>query len=143
MTATNHTKNSATMIANIISAASTSLSTSMMHANTSLKDDIEGIRACFFWSLIGSTIVVLIGVFIEGIEHIVSSESEKTERHKRIERIGWILVLIGVLGEGVFEGFTTMADNILQDFNSTLLAITTDQARSASTSANSARAKAL
>ena len=36
-----------------------------------------------------------------------------------------------------------MADNILQDFNSTLLAITTDQARSASTSANSARAKAL
>jgi hypothetical protein len=31
-------------------------------------------RAWFFWSLIGSTIVVLIGVVIEGVEHIVSTE---------------------------------------------------------------------
>jgi hypothetical protein len=52
-------------------------------------------------------------------------------------------VILGVLGEGIFEVFTTTADNILQEFNSTLLAITTDQARSAAHSATIAHAESV
>ena len=134
--------NNEIIIVNIAHAASISLSALMMHASVSLKDDIEGIRSWFFWSLIGSTVVVLIGVVIEGIEHIASGESSKTAWHKRAERIGWILVVMGVLGEGVFESFTTIADDIFQDFTSTLLRITTDQARNAAHSAEIAHKEA-
>ncbi len=135
----------AAMIFNIVSAASIWFSTLLSKHEGSLKNDIEGIRLWFFWSLIGSTIVVFVGVIVEGIEHIVAAtpgEDHKVSRHKKIERIGWTLVIMGVLGEGVFEALTTTADDLLQDFNATLLSITTDQARSAAHSATTAGADA-
>ncbi len=127
------------MIFNIISAASTSLSALIMQTSDSLKGDIENIRLWFFWSLIGSTILVMVGVLIEGAEHFIP---ETMTWRKRMESVGWTLVLMGVLGEGVFEVLTTTVDNTLQEFNGTMLAIATDQARGASTAAKAAKSAA-
>jgi hypothetical protein len=64
------------------------------------------------------------------------------EWHKKLARLGWLLVIVGVLGEGLFEAATSWTDGLLQGFSNTLLAITTEQARSAAMSAKIAHQEA-
>jgi hypothetical protein len=108
-------------------SSSNSLSTSV-----SLRTDIENSRNCFFVLLLVCTAIVAIGVVMEEIvEHREDKNHAwivKPEWHAKLARLGWLLVIIGVVGEGIFEGGTTWVDTILQDFNNTLLAIATDQA---------------
>lgn len=61
---------------------------------------------------------------------------------KEIARIGWILIILGVAGEGLFEAAVSSADGMLQDFNDTLLASATEQAGDAATSAKVAHGEA-
>jgi hypothetical protein len=63
------------------------------------------------------------------------SPSPWVERKRRLTRLGWILILLGVIGEGLFEGATSWADSKLQDWSNTLLlnaeALTGNAAKSA------------
>lgn len=117
-----------------------------------LRGDLNFVRNVFFWLLLACTIIVAIGVFLESNEHwlpegksFFDPEEEilrpdpRIRIQKRFAWLGWALIFIGVIGEGAFEGLTTNADSALQDFNNTLLAITTEQARSAAESARQAR----
>ncbi|SPE27910.1 hypothetical protein SBA7_1160006 [Candidatus Sulfotelmatobacter sp. SbA7] len=103
-----------------------------------LRGDIEEIRSKYFRLLLVCTIIVAVGVVVEEIEHLASTG----KWHEMLKRLGWLLVIIGVLGEGIFEAATTSADSVLQDFNNTLLAIATDQAGRASKSAKTAHDEA-
>jgi len=64
------------------------------------------------------------------------------EFRKRLAKFGWVLIVLGVIGEGLFEGATSWTDGILQDFSNTLLAITTEQAGNAAKSAKIAHDEA-
>src|ERR1035441_10246200 len=39
-----------------------------------------------------------------------------------LSRIGWVLIILGVAGEGAYESLTSRADGLLQEFSNTLLA---------------------
>ncbi|MGB8063351.1 MAG: hypothetical protein WCF26_15770 [Candidatus Sulfotelmatobacter sp.] len=143
------------MILNVFSSASRSLSALLIVAGGSLRSDIEQVRSCFFHLLLACSVIVAVGVVVEGIEHLLSTGKPFVDTetgifdatplinwHKKLERLGWLLVILGVVGEGIFEAATTSADNILQDFNNTLLAIATDEAGSAAKSAKTAHDEA-
>jgi hypothetical protein len=128
---------------------------SIVVASGSVRSDIEDVRVCFFLLLLTCTLIVFIGVIVEGIEHLlpkgkpyidtesgVFNATPLIEWHKKLERLGWLLVIVGVLGEGIFEALTSSADNTLQDFNNTLLAVATDQAGNAAASAKIAHKEA-
>jgi hypothetical protein len=59
-----------------------------------------------------------------------------------VVNLGWKLVMLGVIGEGIFEVATSGADEMLQQFNNTLLTIATEQAGSAAKSAKIAHDEA-
>jgi hypothetical protein len=131
----------------VISTASKVLSVS-----SSVRGELESVRSCFFWLLIACTAIVAIGVVLESAEDWFPSGKPSLDTNtgifrpsplirwrKTVINLGWMLVIIGVIGEGMFEVASSGADEILQNFNNTLLAITTEQAGSAAKSAKAAR----
>lgn len=96
----------------------------------------------FFWLLIASSAVAL-GVILEGPEIVHEStrairrllfgafkEKETASWIVLTGLLGWILVVIGVAGEGIAEGFVSRADARLESLNnSTFLAQQTEIAR--------------
>lgn len=140
---------------NILSASSRSFPALMIVASDSMRGDIENVRSVFFDLLVVCSFIVVVGVVVEGIEHLLSTgkpyvdeesgvfnATPLIEWHKKLERLGWLLVIVGVLGEGIFEVYTSSADSILQEFNNTLLAMATAQAGNAAKSAKTARDEA-
>lgn len=131
---------------NAFSNTSILLSGSMIAITGSTRGDIESVQSCWLWLLLACTLVVAVGVIIE--EAVERLSDERTQWvvepgwHHSLARIGWTLVIVGVLGEGMFEAEISFADRTLQEFNNTLLAITTDQAHSAAASAKTAREEA-
>ncbi len=136
------------MIFNVSSASSYLL---LASASGSLRSDLTQVRDCFFWLLLACTAIVAVGVVLEEAESWFPSGKPRLDSirgipispplikwKKALVRLGWKLLIIGVIGEGVFEGFTSWADGTLQDFNNTLLAITTEQAGNAMKSAKGA-----
>jgi hypothetical protein len=93
-----------------------------------VRADLQAFRdLCFNWLLLSSGVVAF-GVILEGPEvlHSVTSvfrhREDKTPRWVvSIALFGWILVALGVAGEGVAEGFVSKADGILETFNNILL----------------------
>jgi hypothetical protein len=101
-----------------------------------IRADLQNCRDSYFWWLIFSALVVAIGVILEGPEVIyetvgmcrrrfIKQESER-ERHTPdwitlLALLGWILVALGVAGEGIAEGYVSWADGTLQTFNDILL----------------------
>lgn len=63
----------------------------------------------------------------EATPAVFRREREPSHRVKMWAAVGWLLIVIGVGGEGVLEGFVSWADSILQTFNNTLLADTQRQ----------------
>jgi hypothetical protein len=121
----------------------------------SLRDEIDQVRSCWFHLLLLSTLIVAVGVAVEGIEHLMSAgkpyvdaesgdfqAAPRTKLRKQLERLGWLLVVVGVIGEGIFEAATSSVDDMLQGFNSTMLALATEQAGGAAKSAARAKASA-
>jgi hypothetical protein len=148
------TKRNMAVIVATISAASRSLSASMIIVSD-LRGDIDQIRSTYFNLLFVCTLIVVAGVAIEGVHHFMSEgkayvdeesgifhAAPRTGLHKKLERLGWLLVILGVLGEGVFEGLTSSEDSVLQEFNATILSMTTGQARNAAESAKTAHNEA-
>jgi hypothetical protein len=131
-----------------ISIASKVLSVS----SSSVRSELESVRNCWFWLLIACTAFVAIGVLLEVAEDWfppgkprldmnlgIFRPSPSIRWRKALINLGWKLVMLGVIGEGIFELATSGADEMLQQFNNTLLAITTDEAGSAAKSAKTAR----
>ena len=118
------------------------------------RTNLQELRNTFFDWLLISTALVLVGVIFE--------EADVTFTFKRVRRClpirillpmhrldrwaktvsmaGRIVLLIGVIGEGVFEGLVSQADGWLQDFSNIQLAAAQRQASGAFASAESARA---
>lgn len=112
------------------------------------------LRDRFFEGVIAFTVIVGIGVFLEFAEHLPIRITRFNEngwlvvRHdlarwkRRAEWISTIVVLIGLAGEGLFEGLTSRADNILQTFNEVLIGSAVLRASDADERAEEARATA-
>ncbi len=119
-----------------------------------VRNNDQSLRDWFFGGLIVFTVVVGAGVFLEFAEHLpirttrFNADGWLVVRHgvaqwkKRAEWISTIVVLIGLAGEGLFEGLTSRADNILQTFNEVLVENAQLQASEADERAASAESTA-
>ncbi len=97
-----------------------------------VRDALQRTSHDFFIWVLASAFAVAVGVALEGPE-ILHELWPKLfswftwQSHKRLEKfergirrvglIGWLLVVIGVAGEGIFEGLQNRAEGQLQTFN--------------------------
>lgn len=100
-----------------------------------IRGDLQALRNSYFHLLLVFTGLVAVGVLLEEAESFpfiskATFDSVKgllAPRHrvvlwlKRLSKLGWILVVAGVIGEGIFEGYVSEADGLLQDFNNVVL----------------------
>ncbi|MGO9094905.1 MAG: hypothetical protein ACLQGV_06740 [Bryobacteraceae bacterium] len=96
--------------------------------------NLLGIRDSYFLWLLISSGVVVVGVFLEGPEVMHEAWGvifRRTEDHPQrrtpcwitlLALAGWVLVALGVAGEGVSEALVSKADGTIQAFNDILLA---------------------
>lgn len=117
---------------------------------------LQELRDSYFWWLVASSIIVAIGVVLEETEFLIPASRLRINaitglpitRHrliawtKRFEKLGWILIVAGVAGEGVCEVLVSRADGLLQEFNTTLLASAQRQAADAIWEASNANERA-
>jgi len=116
----------------------------------SIKSDLEASHALWFSLLIAATVLVFLGVVLEEAEgwvpylNKILSVKEITEYRliKRLAKLGWILIVIGVLGEGVFEVLVYRVDNRLHQFDEASLNEARREAGNAAESAKSAHGEA-
>jgi hypothetical protein len=121
--------------------------------NVSIRADLQDVRFWYFVWLLLATGAVVLGVAMEGpevwykfidvIKHrsreleypatpaLLRTENTVPNWAKLWAIIGWILIVLGVAGEGVAEGYVSWADGTLQTFNDILLGDATKQAASA------------
>jgi hypothetical protein len=91
--------------------------------DSAVRTGLISLRDAYFHWLLYSTALVVVGVILEGVEFLESW----AKRHsfdswvKGISKFAWILIVLGVAGEGVFESFVSYADGLVQEFNDTLL----------------------
>jgi hypothetical protein len=147
------------MIATIIIVASSAYRVPSLssYAQVSLRDELTEVRDWFFFLLLVCTVLVALGVALEEADNWLPSGKPRlnmlrgsfspspwVEWKKRLGRLGWILILLGVIGEGLFEGATSWADSKLQDWSNSLLlnseALTGNAAKSAKIAGDEARA---
>jgi hypothetical protein len=125
--------------------------------DAAIRADLESLRYEYFVGLLICTGAVFAGLVCEvgEIWHDVigffnrrqfAHEYESTPALFRKERepshgvkmwtaVGWLLIVIGVGGEGVFDGLVSWADSTLQTFNNILLGATQKEAGDAAKSA--------
>ena len=117
-------------ISRALSSLSASSLSSLVAKNDELaRSDLEALRTIFFVCLVAATIAVFAGVVLEegeawmhAIKHLLPLDPITVYRWaKRLVKIGWILIVIGVAGEGIFEVLVTRADDILGTFDNILL----------------------
>lgn len=116
-----------------------------------IRDDLQRFGHSFFVWVLVSAFVVAIGVALEGPELLhemwprlfTCFTRDSIPRLRKFKRIvkkvgfwGWLLVVVGVAGEGIFEALQNRAEGQLQTFNDILLA-------DAQRNAGSARASAI
>ena len=125
-----------------------------------VRTDLDQLReTCFTW-LLRSSWAVVIGALLEGPE--VIWETREWFRRRRSDELtadsstghhtpswivvaslfGWIVISIGIAGEGISEGFVSKADGLLQTFNNILLTDASDRASANEKEAGEAREKA-
>src|ERR1700722_9986117 len=100
----------------------------LRRVDNAIRFDLESWRLMFFHWLIGSSILVAVGVGFEGPE-VVHEERNiwRTTRReasawiKIVGLLGWALVVLGVAGEGIFELGFSVSDGQLQTFDEILL----------------------
>jgi hypothetical protein len=116
----------------------------------SIKNGLEASRELWFVLLVISTVLVFIGVVLEEAEGwmpylerlLPVTEITQYRLIKRIAKIGWILIVVGVMGEGAFEVLVSRADSRLQQFNEATLNEARREAGDAAASAQTARNEA-
>jgi hypothetical protein len=123
------------------------LSSLVSNLDDSVRAEYESLHDLYFSALVASSVAVVIGVvFEEAGDWMTYLKSllpidPVTEywTTKRLAKIGWILIVLGVAGEGIFEVAVSRADNILHDFDTILLTEARKQAGDAAGSAKAAR----
>jgi hypothetical protein len=117
-----------------ISSALSSLSASSFSSliaslDEIVRKDLEAFRAELFWCLVAATMAVVVGVILEEAQEWTPTGKWAlrldpiTEYRwaKKLVKLGWILIVVGVAGEGIFEVLVTRADGILGTFDNILL----------------------
>jgi hypothetical protein len=104
--------------------------------DNSIREELQTTAHRFFLWVLISAFIVAIGVALEGPEILHEMWPKlfswftwiSTERLYKFERaikmiglLGWLLVVIGVMGEGIFEGLQNRAEGQLQTFTNILL----------------------
>lgn len=124
-----------------------------------VKADLLSWRDMWFHCLLWSTGAVAIGLAFEGPElyfelsHIrldrrdrrmflAPTSHEIAPRWKMIAFVGWILIVLGVVGEGIFEAMVSRTDGQVQTFNNILLETAQREAGAAAASAKTAHDEA-
>jgi hypothetical protein len=134
----------------IVSLSSSSFSSLVAGIDNAIKADLDAKHAWYFGWLIAATITVFVGVIFEEAEGWTSPlwrvlpllEITEYRLTKRLAKLGWILIVVGVMGEGVFEAVLFKIDGIAHTFDETLLADATKQAGDAAQSARIAHEEA-
>ena len=121
----------------------------LRRVDNAIRFDLESWRLMFFHWLIGSSILVAVGVGFEGPEvvHEVRNIWRTTRREasawiKIVGLLGWALVVLGVAGEGIFELGFSVSDGQLQTFDEILLIAAQREAGDAARSAITAQHEA-
>lgn len=104
--------------------------------DNSIRDQLQRTSHAFFAGVLISAFVVAVGVVLEGPEILnelwpslfswfTLTSKDRLHRFERVIKkiafLGWLLIGLGVFGEGVFEGFQNRAEGQLQTFNNILL----------------------
>jgi hypothetical protein len=105
------------------------VSVTLAALDESSKSSLEAVRNWYFWLLVISTVVVLAGVILEEAEgwmpylKTLLPLQPLTEYRliKKLAKFGWILICVGVMGEGVFEVLVANADTAIHRFDEALL----------------------
>jgi hypothetical protein len=113
-----------------------------------IRSELEKFAAHWFWALLGFTLLVALGLVFEFPEiwHDTIGALKEICRCPTVKRklspwaklagtFGWILIVAGVVGEGIAEGFLFKADGLVLKFDEILLAETTKSAGAAGASA--------
>jgi hypothetical protein len=107
----------------------------LRQVDNAIRSDLQSWRGLYFHLLVWSSVFVAVGVALEGPEviHEVRNISRTAREEARswiklIGLLGWILVVAGVAGEGLFEGMLSASDGQIQTFDEIL---TMDAQRSA------------
>lgn len=125
-----------------LSQVMTTPSSVVLELDSRVRDDLQNmgwLDHTFLWWLVASSIVVAVGVVFEGpeivhdIAPIVRRWLRRPPRRKKPSRciqdaikvaglFGWVLVVAGVVGEGVFEVLEGRSQGMLQTVNDAALA---------------------
>jgi hypothetical protein len=111
----------------------------------SIRRDFQSARDIFFSGLLVMSALVAAGVILEEIFELIPFETDRLELStglrvsrrtrvliiKLLTKLGWALVVVGVAGEGVFEGLVSKADGQLQTFNESVLSSASHRASNA------------
>lgn len=127
-----------------ISSALSSLSASLLSSlvaslDEMIRKDLEAFRAVFFWCLVAATVAVVVGVILEEAQEWMPTVKKVLRLDpiveyrwaKKLVKLGWILIVVGVAGEGIFEVYVSRADSILNAFDNILLTEARKQASDA------------
>lgn len=98
------------------------------------RDDLRALSDSYFLGLVLSSIVVGVGILLEAPEAIhtlievckdVRFPGRKSKEPSKLVKacgvLGWLIVLTGVAGEGIFEWYAAKADGLVQSFNNIVL----------------------
>jgi hypothetical protein len=126
------------------------LSSIVARVDDSIKNGLEASRDLWFVLLVVSTVLVFVGVVLEEAEGwmpylerlLPLTEIMQYRLIKRVAKLGWILIVAGVMGEGAFEVLVSRADNQLHQFDEAVLNEARREAGDAATSAEIAREEA-
>ena len=111
----------------------------LQELDASVKSGFQSLRDSYFRDLIICTVALGVGVVAEELEYIlewrwfvrlirVFSVRILSPKHRldswvrHVSMIGWIVVILGIAGEGLFETLVSRADGWLQDFSNIALA---------------------
>ena len=88
-----------------------------------VRTGLQSLRDNYFLWLLYSTAVVAVGVMLEGVEFVESWAKQHglDAWVKRLSKFAWLLIILGVAGEGMFEGFVSYSDGMIQEFSDTAL----------------------
>ncbi len=109
-----------------------------------IRSNLEAFAAQWFWRLIVFTAIVAFGLFLElpeiwyetieslkEIFHCGNHEHRPSPWAKIAGAIGWLLIVVGVGGECIAEGFLFKADGLVVKFDEIVLMDTTTKAGTA------------
>jgi hypothetical protein len=109
-----------------------------------IRSELERFASHWFWTLLAFTLLVALGLACElpEIWHDTLEALREICRHPTVRRklspwaklagtFGWVLIIAGVVGEGIAEGFLFKADGLVLKFDEILLQDTNSKSNGA------------